>query len=119
MLAARRSQYSHLTINLTIKITSSARSHRASGRQRAAGTAHSNKDIGKRAARPSGRARRGAGAGCSAIKYQSLLQGEIESGQMHGFGTIVYGDADSRLRFAGLSLSLLITRKPDTKVYEP
>ncbi|KAJ1470400.1 hypothetical protein T484DRAFT_1847856 [Baffinella frigidus] len=31
----------------------------------------------------------------------AVYTGEIQSGQMHGFGTIVYGEEDTRLRFAG------------------
>jgi len=44
--------------------------------QRAADMEHSNWHMCVRAARPSGRARRGAGAGCSAIKYQFLRNKE-------------------------------------------
>jgi len=50
--------------------------HRVDDRvPRAADTGHSNQHICVRAARPSGRARCGACAGCWAIKYQSLWQG--------------------------------------------
>ena len=44
---------------------------------RAADTEHSNQHIWVKAARISGRARCGAGAGCSAMKHQSLLPARL------------------------------------------